>query len=326
MGFLKKLFGGSGKSPASDRLLLAAGANDAAAVQQLLQMGEKVDAATKDGVTPLILASEFGHAKVVKLLLAGRANVNAADKYGETPLIKACANFPVENVTLGVGDTDADVIKLLVAARANVNAATKNGDTPLIFACSKGRTDAVKVLVAAGANVNAANKNGDTPLILACKFMDYEHSRGGHADLVKLLVAAGANVDAANKDGKTPFSYAFHYGNTDVLLTFLSGMAKEPTAVFEIHDAARDGDLAKVKALLQGNPDLVYSKDSNGRTPLHCAALAGQKDIAELLLVNKADVVVTDSNGWTPLALAVNGGNNDVLKLLFDALVPKSTS
>ncbi len=39
-----------------------------------------------------------------------------------------------------------------------------------------------------------------------------------------------------------------------------------------IHDAARNGDLEKVRALLKDNPDLVFSKDDNGKTPLHMAA------------------------------------------------------
>lgn len=40
----------------------------------------------------------------------------------------------------------------------------------------------------------------------------------------------------------------------------------------EIHDAARDGDVGKVRALLKETPDLVFSKDNIGRTPLHVAA------------------------------------------------------
>ena len=32
----------------------------------------------------------------------------------------------------------------------------------------------------------------------------------------------------------------------------------------EIHDAAKNGDLEKVKALIKANPDLVFSKDSFG--------------------------------------------------------------
>ena len=33
----------------------------------------------------------------------------------------------------------------------------------------------------------------------------------------------------------------------------------------EIHDAAKAGDLEKVKALLKDNPDLVFSKDNERR-------------------------------------------------------------
>ena len=70
----------------------------------------------------------------------------------------------------------------------------------------------------------------------------------------------------------------------------------------EIHDAAKSGDLEKVKALLKGNPDSVSSKDENyGATPLHFAASAAGKDVAELLLTNKAEVNAKDNNGWTPL-------------------------
>ena len=47
----------------------------------------------------------------------------------------------------------------------------------------------------------------------------------------------------------------------------LFGAKASPTA--EIHEAARDGDLENVKALLKHYPDLVFSKDTYGLTPLH---------------------------------------------------------
>jgi hypothetical protein len=68
-----------------------------------------------------------------------------------------------------------------------------------------------------------------------------------------------------------------------------------------IHEAARAGELEKVKALLEGNPDLVFSKDNDGRTPLHLAAMKGYKDVAALLLANKAEVNAKDNKGQTPL-------------------------
>jgi ankyrin repeat protein len=57
-----------------------------------------------------------------------------------------------------------------------------------------------------------------------------------------------------------------------------------------LHDAARAGNLPEVKALLEDRPDLVFSKELVGGTALHCAAQYGHKDVAELLLANRADV------------------------------------
>ena len=42
-----------------------------------------------------------------------------------------------------------------------------------------------------------------------------------------------------------------------------------PVFCGEIHDAAKAGDLAKVKALLKENPELVSGRDYMGYTPLH---------------------------------------------------------
>jgi hypothetical protein len=63
-----------------------------------------------------------------------------------------------------------------------------------------------------------------------------------------------------------------------VLLAW-SGIARSG----EIHDAAEAGDVAKVKALLAGNPNLVNAKDDHGDTPLHWAVRFGYKDLADLL-------------------------------------------
>jgi ankyrin repeat protein len=87
----------------------------------------------------------------------------------------------------------------------------------------------------------------------------------------------------------------------------------------EIHDAARDGNLEKVKALIKNNPDLVFSKDDkyNGQTPLHAAVLNRHKDVAELLLASNADVnAQVPIVGLTPLLIAAGGGYPDVVKLL----------
>jgi hypothetical protein len=102
-----------------------------------------------------------------------------------------------------------------------------------------------------------------------------------------------------------------------VTLVILVALAwSSPAFCGEIHDAARDGDLGKVKTLLKSNPDLVFSKDDAGRTPLHWAAGVGHKDVAESLLANRADVNAVDSLGMTPLQDAAGYGYKDVAELL----------
>jgi ankyrin repeat protein len=84
----------------------------------------------------------------------------------------------------------------------------------------------------------------------------------------------------------------------------------------EIHNAAKQGDLAKVRALLESNPDLVSSKDDDGNTPLFWAAARGHADVAELLLANHAEVNAKNNSGSTPLKQAAFGGRADVVELL----------
>ncbi|HEY2470999.1 MAG TPA: ankyrin repeat domain-containing protein [Terracidiphilus sp.] len=57
-----------------------------------------------------------------------------------------------------------------------------------------------------------------------------------------------------------------------------------------IHDAARKGDMKKLKELLQSDPKLVSAKDNEGDTPLHVAVLHGQLQAAQALIDAGADV------------------------------------
>jgi len=88
----------------------------------------------------------------------------------------------------------------------------------------------------------------------------------------------------------------------------------------EIHDAAKAGDLEKVKALLKANPDLVFSKDEHdpayGGTPLHLAVRYDHKDVVEFLLTSRADVDAKDMYANTPLQWAAMMDDKDLVELL----------
>jgi uncharacterized protein len=67
------------------------------------------------------------------------------------------------------------------------------------------------------------------------------------------------------------------------IVTLIALACSTPAFCGEIHDAAKTGDLARVKALLKENPELVSSRDEDGKTPLHLAIANSHKDITELL-------------------------------------------
>jgi ankyrin repeat protein len=79
-----------------------------------------------------------------------------------------------------------------------------------------------------------------------------------------------------------------------------------------IHGAAREGDLARVKKYLAGDPKLVSSRDGAGRTPLTAAAIGGQKEVVVFLLSQGADVNDRGFMRMTPMAdMAAGWGQRD---------------
>ncbi len=87
-----------------------------------------------------------------------------------------------------------------------------------------------------------------------------------------------------------------------------------------IHDAARKGDVNKIKTLLQTDPKLVADRDKLGDTPLHSAALHGQLAAAQVLIDSGSDVKIKNNYGaFTPgdLSSVLNSNNHkDPVSLL----------
>ena len=86
-----------------------------------------------------------------------------------------------------------------------------------------------------------------------------------------------------------------------------------------IGDAAAKGDIEAVKQHLDAGAD-VNAKGKHGRTPLHYAALNGQKEIVELLIANGANMNAKIEVGkWkdqTSLSLAIQNNQTETANLL----------
>jgi len=184
-----------------------------------------------------------------------------------------------------------------LAFSAEIHEAVRSGDLAKVQALVKAHPDLVF----------SKDFEGMTPLHWAA-FM-------GHKDVAEFLLANEADINAKDNKGSTPLHTAVQKGQEEVA-DLLYRRGGQDTITTTIDYAARDGDLAKVAALIKEHPDLVPSKDVKGRTPLHFAADKGRKEVAELLLANHAEVNAKDFTGDTPLHYASGSGHKDVAELL----------
>ena len=98
------------------------------------------------------------------------------------------------------------------------------------------------------------------------------------------------------------------------LFHFVLGMA---SAITPLHDAARVGDVDKVKEFLNHGKYNVNSTDSTRQTPLHHACEKGCLDVVRVLVSEfKADMTVHDGDGQTALMLAAVNSHENVVNAL----------
>jgi ankyrin repeat protein len=102
-----------------------------------------------------------------------------------------------------------------------------------------------------------------------------------------------------------------------ILYPLTVGLALVPVVARgdEIHDAAKNGDIATVKHLLAINPELVRATERD-QTPLHYAAENGQDEVVLLLLAHGARIDEAMPSGCTALHMAARAGKPRTVGLL----------
>jgi uncharacterized protein len=84
-----------------------------------------------------------------------------------------------------------------------------------------------------------------------------------------------------------------------------------------LHDAARGGDLEKVRTLIEEGA-AIDAQSERGETPLILATLAGQAEVAELLIAKGAAIDGRNAGGFTPLHAAAYAGDVAIAELLIE--------
>jgi ankyrin repeat protein len=182
--------------------------------------------------------------------------------------------------------------------------------TPDDFVQSAGKGDlkAVQLFLVAGIDGNSQDATGSTALMVAAKT--------GRIDVVNKLLEQKLNLDLQNKQGETALMLAAANNHADIVKLLLKKNA-DPN----LQD--QRGWSALMKAVYQGNTACVEALVGQSRQEVNrallVAALAGYKDIVQVLLKNGAEVDTRADDGRTPLMLAAAKGDNDLVSALLAA-------
>ena len=184
----------------------------------------------------------------------------------------------------------------------------------------------------------AAKERKPTEVITQAAISIHEAAKEGNIEAVKQHIAAGTDVNApGNKDiygmgyTETPTDAArrnFHGGGHSpapknlpqdhphhTFKEIVELLKKHGGHSGSIHVAVQSGDIAGVKALLNGRVNLNKT-NLGGRSPLHLAAEKGHKEIASLLLDKGAEIDFGNWSDKTALHHAAEKGHIEIIELL----------
>jgi len=299
-------------------LQLAAINGNAAILGRLISAGADPNVSlTRSGDTALMMAARTGKADAVRVLLDRGAKVNTQETWGGTTALM-----------WAVSEKHPEITKLLIERGADVNARSyyvpsasgrgfegttpvaqkPNGNfeefasgwlTPLMFAARENDLESARLLVKAGAGVNAQSGDGKDALSLA--FFD------GSYDVAEFLIDSHANVNQADAQRFTPLFWAVDRRNMETAPNFPWKETRDPLPLIKkLLDAGADPN-ALINStprarMREGSPRLVYA------TTLMRAALAGDVELAKLLMSHGADPNILSKDRETTLMAASGTG------------------
>jgi ankyrin repeat protein len=311
--------------------------NDREAAHVLLAHGKKLGWEAWGGHVEKALF--LGHVAMIEVLLSGGASVTYRGHQGRSLLATAIRTGQSDAAALlrkhGANDADVgDVDRALGACMLGVSPAN---DGPrrfagsdhmlLAWALGRGKTDAVPALLALGLDPNVPDEDGETPLHLAVTARSI--------DALSALLAAGARVDAKNFAAETPLALALREPRSELREALTERLRRAGAASdvdvresFELFeeaaDAVVDGDVARLRDLLDAHPGLATarSRRAHKSTLLHYVGANGVEwerqrspknagRIAELLIERGAAPDAFASvygHADTTLGLAVTSG------------------
>ena len=233
-------------------------------------------------IPPLIalIFSDDASLEDIRAALAAADDLGAVDHRGRTALHAAVASHRADGL---------EVVEMLLDAGADIHAANQSsGNTALHFAAAAGNLEIARLLLARGADRLVRNGANLLPADLLPGEMTPDTAAGfafrfllaGIDDAswgIRAALEAGANPNEIGPRGQTPLHAVIASGRADGL---------------------------ELVGILLDAGAYIHAPDSGGNTALHHAAIAGDAEIAWLLLTRGADRSTRNGEGLTAAELA----------------------
>ncbi len=312
----------------------------------LLDRGAKIEAADTYGDTALHNAAQHDKIQIVAILLKRGADPNAENRKGETPVHEAARYASLDSLKIlvneggdiskrtatgatvlelaaaplrrGFGDqpsmteevkrrrTAFAMVEFLLGKGADPCDRGSSGCTALHAAARAGSTKVVELLLDHGAPANIEDDSGRTPLFVARHWKREDTA----ASLEK---RGGKNLLAYEPEAVEAFFKALDTGNVDAVTRALKetpslSNARNRRGETALQHITQEGGRADiVKLLVFHGAEVNVARDGMFRaTPLHNAAMGGDRAVIDLLLEGGARLEARDDRGATPLLCATS--------------------
>ncbi|XP_071099029.1 serine/threonine-protein phosphatase 6 regulatory ankyrin repeat subunit B-like [Haliotis cracherodii] len=248
------------------------------------------------GRTAIMIAALLAKPTLFKLLLSKKADTTLTDDYDDKVLHLACQGG------------NRSIVRYLMLKFA-MDASGRHGWTPIMIAAWTGRKDVFDLLVSQRVDISLTDDDKDSVLHMACQ--------GGNTAIVEYLLTV-FDINLKGHNGLTPVMHAVRAGQKNMFNWLVSHKADlkltDDYRENVLHAACQGGSTAIVEQLLSMFD--INVKGKNGRTPVMHAVAAGQKNVFNMLLSQKADLKLLDDSGNNLLHLACQTGNQCIIKYL----------
>ncbi|CAE7656782.1 unnamed protein product [Symbiodinium sp. CCMP2456] len=213
---------------------------------------------------------------------------------------------------------DLDSVKLLWKFRANVEAQNTRGASALIVAADIGHAAVVRYLV------DVCKARLSTPDLWGFTAAHRVAVTGRTSCMDMLERNHDAFLQCINQrehQGRTVLDVAANFGHADLVKDLLPKTQDQTTA---LSWAVAHPEV--VELLLQEVPSSIATKEPDGQTALHHAAVAGGVAVLQALIRARGDVGSLDNSGCSPLCSAARAAQPTAVDLLLKARAQVSSA